>query len=572
MITAQFKKFNQNYKYFILAIVFLAGIAIFSSLGTNRAAANSSAQANQPSADSKQQSELQTNLTATDPDIKELEKTLASTEQQPETVQSEQTGQVLAAQTTTTSGGQNVAVGYVKNAISATSEALSQSMANGVTTTITTASGQEVNVYSYSGAIPSLISTTGLMYQQRPVSVEVWANGIKDKISPGVAAQSSLDSDTYNPGQGYDLLSPIQGLWRAAVNLVYIFYILIVVGLAFLILFRSQLGGQEAVTLFNALPSLIISLVLVYFSYPISALFIDGITIGSSVTYGVLVGDGSSGSTAPGHFLYGQPLDATSRVEEGSSLPEVIVGTDVVIDPKTGLQIDDKYVNIWQVFATSGISPTGEDIETIIPQEIPLVNALGNLIENVTGGSITDTLLKLIFTFAAFSASLKLFFSLLKSYVYLIILPLASPFIFLLAAIPGQTSNIIRQYFSRLAAAALSFIAVYAVFLIIIIIARDTTNPGDAIWTPPLLGYSAGQTISGTGITNIARPLIGYALFVSTPLIPDYIFELFSAKDQSPFAENIKKTTQQGAGMLMGAGTFGWRQLQSSLGTAPQAR
>lgn len=578
MTTAIFKQINKNYRYVVLVILFIAVIAAFNSI----ASSNSQANSGQKNAEAKAQEQttgLKTNLPANDPDLKELEKVIAGGDT-PAAQNEASQGRVLAAQDT---AAENTSKQYTSNFFTTAAESLSDLLAYGAPPTVynatSTATGEtyKVRVQEYSGALPSLINTMGGMYQSPPVSVEVWAQDIRDRIDPSVSAQSSLDSDTYNPGQGYELLSPIQALWRAAVNLVYIFYIVIVVGLAFLILFRSQLGGQEAVTLFNAIPSLIISLVLVYFSYPISALFIDGITVGSGITYGALIGDGSSGSTAPGKFLYEQTIEGDDIIgNPGDNLIEkgvnVIAPSSVVVDPKTDLQIDDKFVNVWQVFMTASIEPETGGLENIIPKEVPLVNALGNAIENIAGDGITDTILRLVFIFAAFSASLRLFFSLMRSYVYLIVLPLASPFIFLLAAIPGQTSNIVRQYFTRLAAAALSFVAVYAVFLVIIIIARDTTNLSETLWTPPLLGYSADQGINGTGLSNIARPLIAYALFISTPLIPDYIFELFSANDQSPFAENIKKTTQQGAGTLLGVGTFGWNQLRGGMGITPQGK
>jgi hypothetical protein len=551
------------YKYVFAVILIASVFAIFNALGTDSTEATPSVQGENNVPTLNNGSDNSDSGARFEPagssDIEELERVIAQDPQvDSENIERElrtepTSGRVLQATTTQNSAAYNQLDGFVRTTAEVLGDALipPQPSVQGI---YTDESGQQYVEYTYGGALPSLLGMVGTMYEEPPVTVEVWAQDIRNKINLNVTAQDSTDSDTYNPGQGFELLNPIRELWGTAVNTVYIIYILIVVFLSFLILFRSQLGGQEVITLYNSIPSLVISLVLVYFSYPISALAIDLVTISSGVVYGVLIGDGPD-SGAPGDFLYS--VDFTETRGSGTDLLDdvvnLITGGGQQVDPRTELQIDDPAVNVWRIFQTSGISPTGDDIEVIIPQDVPLADALSNIIEGATGtGGLANSLLKLVFIFAAFSASLKLFFSLLKSYVFLIILPVASPFIFLIAAIPSQTTSVIQEYFGRLLASALSFVAVYTVFLVIIIIARDTTAVDDILWTPPLLGYGAEQTIPGTNVATIARPLIAYALFVSTPLIPDYIFEVFGSNNDSPFAKNVAEATKGGARNVLG--------------------
>ena len=390
-------------------------------------------------------------------------------------------------------------------------------------------------------AIEGLVNLTGELYANKPVSAEIWALDLQQRVSQTAYAQEN--NPTYNPGSGYNLLSPVRDLWRTTSNIVYLFYIVIIIGIAFLIVFRQQLDGQNAVNLFNAIPSIIISLVLVFFSYPLSALFIDFITIGSGVTYGVLIG--SPGSSAPGAFLHED--NVVFNPGDVNVIPNF---QRTSYTAQNGLQIDDRYVSIWQIFFSAGVNPDAQGINKIIPQEAPFSEILRNIIGSIEG--LGGGILLLVFSFAAFTAQLNLFFKLAREYVVLTFYVVLSPFFFLFAAIPGQTGNFIGQYFRKLLTASVSFIAVYALFLIIIIVGRSTGGAGDPVWLPPLLGYNTGGLPTGETVNNIIRPLLAFFLFLSAPLIPDAVENLLAEgqNDVNPGA-NFGKYLQQGANSLI---------------------
>jgi hypothetical protein len=406
-----------------------------------------------------------------------------------------------------------------------------------------------VPVYNQN-AITGLMQVTTSMYENKPLSVSAWTDHVQKQIDPTVYA-SSDDSGTYYPGQGYNLLSPIRSLWSAVARIVYFLYIIVIVVIGILIVFRSQLDGQDSVTLMNAIPSLIVSILLVFFSYPLSAVFIDLITVGSGVVYGALIGtDENSG--APGSFLHEGDI-----IVNYSAVGANIVHTDThVIQANKDLQIDDSYMSVWSIFQVAGINPTTEGINSLVPQDYPVI---GGVLNNVLSGlsdTIGDPLLGLVFAFAAFSAMVKLFMALIKQYATLMLYPIISPFIFLFAAIPGKTGSMVVGYFSKLLAASLSFIAVYAVFLVMIIVSRDLQNLGDVTWVPPLLGYRAedyGETNSLVA-ANLVRPFIGFALFMIAPMIPEYITNLIGAAGEDLFGETIVGGLKGGVSGVVGAG------------------
>lgn len=76
-------------------------------------------------------------------------------------------------------------------------------------------------------------------------------------------------------GFGFGALGPINDIWKATRNLSYAVFTLIIVVFAFMIMFRIKLNPQTVITIQSALPKIIISMVLVTFSYAIAGLMVD---------------------------------------------------------------------------------------------------------------------------------------------------------------------------------------------------------------------------------------------------------------------------------------------------------
>ncbi len=567
------KAVNDRYNYIVAAFAVLC-LLVFVSYAATGGAKSSSTNAGQASSSQASISQVNKNPTENLP--------LAQDPPTSESISTNQTNtnQTTATQTSTFSAGDSFTLGQVDSIANAltsllTNTSITESNGNGGT-----AYYQNKNDGSFvarpvnrqKGAFDMVLGLVDVMYHSPTASIEVWASDIRDKFD--ASALAAAESPTYNPGQGYNLLSPVRDLWRTSSNAVYIFYILIVVAIAFLIVFRSQLNGQNAVNLFNAIPSIIISLVMVYFSYPLSAVFIDIIPVGSSVAYGTLIGNvpANEGGSAPGAYLLNKDFNFYS-VEYGL-LPVPIQGRP--LNAATELQIDDKYMSLWEIFKIADVNISLTGVKTIIPDAVFLGDLAGVALGNFGDG--LGSILSLVFVFAAFTAGLKLFFALLREYVILMIYPVLAPFFFLVAAIPGQTGTQILNYFKRLLAASLTFVAIYAVFLVVIIIARSPSTIGDVSFLPPMLGYNmAGRgAIAGDGanLTSLVRPLIAYALFISSPLIPDAIQGLLASAGGGANAagDNIKKTTQEAGKFLVGIGSFMNNLTTGSLGIQPKQR
>ena len=110
------------------------------------------------------------------------------------------------------------------------------------------------------------------LYDAQPM-VNVYAH-LADEWLPGYQTGNVIYAAS---DSGYDSLvnTGISVLWAEARNITYVFFIIIMLVVGFMIMFRSKLGGQTLVTLGNTLPNIILALIGVTFSFAIAGLIID---------------------------------------------------------------------------------------------------------------------------------------------------------------------------------------------------------------------------------------------------------------------------------------------------------
>lgn len=168
-----------------------------------------------------------------------------------------------------------------------------------------------------------------------------WVSGYKESTTGIYAAEENLS--------GYDELtkSGVTYLWQKFRDLAYVAFVIVMIVIGFMIMFRSKLGGQTLVTIGNTIPSVIVGLILVTFSFAIAGLIID---IGGLLTafvrslfstgQGDIIGIGNFGNiltsvftgnvTTEGTFS-GLTTVVTDFVKSNPLLTGGLVGTGVVL-------------------------------------------------------------------------------------------------------------------------------------------------------------------------------------------------------------------------------------------------
>ena len=429
----------------------------------------------------------------------------------------------------------------------------------------TTSTGAPVTEYK-GGVVTALANIGDFTYQNPQESAIVWAQDQIQQIANGkqftAFAYNPNDTDIYQVS-GYTALENTIGLWNWSRNIVYAIFIIILIVVAFMILFRRSLGGQQYVTITNSLPSIILSLVLITFSYPISAVFIDAVSIGCNLAYNVII----AAPNAPGHAFLEQ-VQGTSeyltvqKISDGTTqIPVNVSGTpttqtvgalvaDGYTQIKNTFQPDDPQMSLWSVFSTSNAQVCGKmfaflgtptmldvtqnQVKNCEFSKFVAPNALygvyGGVINSVmtvlSFANLGNVLVEVALIIFIISTQLKILKRLLTDYLMLSFFPILSPWLFLVAALPNRTSKVLGDFVKILGWSALNMIIIYACFLILIVLGYSSASPvtadsvdasgkiitgsqfqlGDAFkqasqlkWVPPMLGYSYGQIVGQSG-------------------------------------------------------------------------
>lgn len=112
-------------------------------------------------------------------------------------------------------------------------------------------------------------SFISMLFSDRPLSGITYVKNIarKFQIIPQANAQT--------PGFGYKALDPILPLWESARNVSYGLFVVVILVMAFMIMFRVKISPQVVVSVQSSLPKIAIGLILVTFSYAIAGFLID---------------------------------------------------------------------------------------------------------------------------------------------------------------------------------------------------------------------------------------------------------------------------------------------------------
>ncbi len=387
--------------------------------------------------------------------------------------------------------------------------------------------GSPGNGFSTVNAISSI---NVALLNERPVSA---VDYVQDKVYAlthfnVINAQVADDSITsreayYSPGgTGFTLLKPIQNFWSWAVRVVYGFLLIIIVIIAFAIMFRQKLSGNVEVTVQNAIPAIAMAMILVPLSYAISGLFIDFITVGTNAVHAFLIGTPG----APGYSVYqgssdptnlSNPLDPANPYVDRGYYPD-----DVRVD---WLRARDK-INVATAFGD--IAQDVGQVSGLNGNVIFL--AVGSIVNALTGkGSSADPadftwvgdIVQFFISIVTLWIGVQVFVHLFKKYITIILYPIMSPFIFATVAIPGNGTKSIMQYAKVMMAAALAFIVTYAMFILSIVFTSkeflaDVPTFASGSFNPPLLGLKS-IGIGSNELTQLLLTLIGLGIYFSIP-------------------------------------------------------
>ena len=342
------------------------------------------------------------------------------------------------------------------------------------------------------GAIPITTNLIASLINTPPVNTGEYLADLGSSLG--------LAKPAYAQGIGFKALTPIMRIWKAFRNVSYMAFVIIFVALGFMIMFRTKINPQTVISIQESLPRIVITLLIITFSYAIASLMIDLIYIAIYLTVAVLSG--------------------SNLFEDGG---------------KAALERIFN-MNIWAMVY--------DERNIFIANPAKAVGDIVGAISGGFGGIIIQGLTHAVLAVIIFMSLFKLFISLLTAYVSIILSVIFSPFSLLLNVFPG--SNSFTAWLRNL----LANIAVFPVVVIMLLLAAILIGRGpegenywgisegvgytygqpaeeQGGWTPPLLtafGPGIGYGASGTLPSSDAiLALIGVGIILLLPHTVDLV-------------------------------------------------
>lgn len=290
---------------------------------------------------------------------------------------------------------------------------------------------------------------------------------------------------TAHAATGSDVFNTVLEVWKAFRNLAYFAMIIVLIVAGFMIMFRQQLGPRTEVTVFSVLPKIIISLVLITFSYAIGGFLLDLGIVAKGVIESFL-------KTLPhGHLGFAFPMDY--------GILRVIFAS--------------------YIFDIAGAAKNAIDGGILNP-----IKGIGYLMGGLDlgGSGVVSAVLMLVLRIVTVVIAFYLFFMLLLRFASLFVLLILSPMAFLWGAVPGQQDTT-TKWFKSFMVNVLTFPLVYLIFNLSLYIRffPDQIRMPD-IGTGPGIDPTTGL-VAGTYI----NPLIAFGILLLATKVPAFLEDAF---------------------------------------------
>ena len=297
-------------------------------------------------------------------------------------------------------------------------------------------------------------------------------------------------------GIGFAGLSPLLPLWRVFRNIAYFFLILVLVAVGFMIMFRRKIDPRTVISVQNALPRIILAVILIAFSYAIVGLMID-------LMYLVIVLSVAVISTAVPQANLSQLVSFYT----GGNLWSL--GGAVFT---TGTKSVDELSNM--LGGALGNQATTLVISAILGKAVGLKGGILSLLGGEWAAAQGYNPLVLLFVWLALLfAFIRILFALVNAYIQIIVSLIFGPLQIMFDAIPN--TNAFSAWFRNLLANLAVFPLVMIMLLIATIVSDAAANTAN-LWRPPGL---AGNFV-GAGLSSGVAGIIALGMLF---LIPDFV-------------------------------------------------
>lgn len=363
-------------------------------------------------------------------------------------------------------------------------------------------------------AMGTVTKYMALIYGHPPASAVAWTQQM--------LANAGLAKPAYAQGIGFAALTPFFPLWQATRNIAYSLLIVVMIVIGFMLIFRTQIDAHTVISLQAALPKIVLSILMITFSYPIVGLLIDMMYLAIAIVISVFL-QGMPGNVLSGYNM--QQWQSSMMTGGFWTLWSTVWGA--------GLRSIDDFGKFWAIGAGSvGI---GGLIGWLIGAS---TIGLGIAI----GAAVPVGILLLLLGLGLLFVFIRLLMLLANAYIQVIISLILGPLILLNEAIPGHSA--FKDWLFNIMANLSVFPATVMVLMFATFL---TTSGAGGAWSPPFLPNAAG---AGQGFFGA---FLGITIIFLSPNLVVSVKKMFSPKPTLPVsAGTIFSPITGGAQTTMG--------------------
>lgn len=364
-------------------------------------------------------------------------------------------------------------------------------------------------------------------------------------------------------GIGFASIKPFASLWIIFRDLSYMLLVIVLIGIGFMIMFRAKLNPQTIISVENALPKIVISLILITFSFAIAGFIIDLMYIIIGILVSVLI----KNPTVPNQvtifkndYMMAGAMDMFRDIRLRFGTHSIGAALGSAFTQITPIPV---YLALRSVGGVTFIFLMKWFIEFIVNNSTAVVGAEGLQLAAEGLGSVLGSFLKfgvfpvvtfiffiigfvyvipwivmLAIGFSVLFLFFRIFFMLFTSYLKLIINIIIAPLLLLFEAIPGR--NAFKYWILNIISCLIPFPIIIFVFLLSYLIVSEPNITGMTARLPYLYGIDS----------NSFRLMIGIGIIF---LIPDFVKTLKEVLGIKELPFNIGIGTYFG-GVSAGAG------------------
>lgn len=295
--------------------------------------------------------------------------------------------------------------------------------------------------------------------------------------------RKTISNNIFSPSTAYaasadDYFGSFVDLWQKCRNLSYLLITILLLVIGLMIMFRAKIDPRTTITVATALPRVVISLLLITFSYAIAGLIVD-----LGLVFKALIDRAFVEPTTGMYKVYVEPFHIIRH-------------------------FIDNFVPA-NIFNPQGVAA--------------FLSGEGNIYLGGTG--VSSTFIALVFTAIAIIVSFILFFTLIFRYASLFAQVIFSPLAFAWGSLPGQEDTIIT-WFKGVAVSVFSFPVIYLLLSIGDYIANATRSGARSIPMPKGLGWGA---MFGQGVTDIGG-LVAFGFLIMATRVPAALEDVLDVK------------------------------------------